>query len=62
MVEFKKNNQNYTFYTGKTINCSNWSKKGNVKSEEENSEILNEFLVLWLGGPNVTELKKNNNH
>lgn len=48
IAEFKKNNQKYRFYTGKSIFSSNWSKKGVVKAGENNFELLNEYIKVWL--------------
>ena len=48
IAEFRKNNQKYRFYTAKTIYSTNWSKKGLVRSGEDNFELLNEYIKVWL--------------
>lgn len=46
-TEFYYKGVYYRFYTGKTVNTENWSKKGQVKSGEENAELINLFLKNW---------------
>lgn len=54
MVEFSKNGTPFKFYTGKSIQCKNWSEsKQEVLSKEENFEYTNSYLDKW-----KTELKR----
>lgn len=48
-TQFKKNTQMYKLYTGKSIFSKNWSVKlGKVKSEEENADLINDYLEIWV--------------
>lgn len=54
MTEFSKNGVPFKFYTGKSIQCKNWSvSKQEVLSKEENFEYINSYLDQW-----KTELKR----
>ena len=48
MVRFKKNGQEFKFYTGKTITSRNWSvSKEQVLSGEANHVLINRYLRNW---------------
>lgn len=48
MTEFSKNGVPFKFYTGKSIQCKNWSQsKQEVLSKEENYEYINSYLEQW---------------
>lgn len=50
LVEFSKNGVPFKFYTGKSIQCKNWSaSKQEVLSKEENFEYINKYLDQWKG-------------
>jgi site-specific recombinase XerD len=54
MTEFSRNGIPFKFYTGKTIQCKNWSEsKQEVLSKEENYDLINSYLDKW-----KTELKR----
>ncbi len=53
-TEFSRNGTPFKFYTGKTIQCKNWSEsKQEVLSKEENYDLINSYLEQW-----KTELKR----
>lgn len=48
MTEFSRNSIPFKFYTGKTIQCKNWSEsKQEVLSKEENYDLINSYLDKW---------------
>ena len=53
MFDFRKNKQYYKLYPGITILTKNWSTKGYIKKDEDNSDLLNDYLENW-----KTELKR----
>jgi molecular chaperone GrpE (heat shock protein) len=54
MTEFSRDGISFKFYTGKTIQCKNWSEsKQEVLSKEENYDLINSYLDKW-----KTQLKR----
>ena len=48
MTEFSKNGVPYKFYTGKSIECKNWSEsKQEALPKEENFVYINSYLDQW---------------
>lgn len=48
MSEFSKNGVPFKFYTGKSIQCKNWSEsKQEALPKEENFEYINSYLDKW---------------